>query len=108
MTTQPYGAPRYRGGDAADELTALDRRITDALAAVRRARAAVEHSPNSSSLSGADLAERTLDALLDHRCRLVLRRPDRALAGVSAPRSASPGGESRRLRPGDRDRGATA
>ncbi|HLM04347.1 MAG TPA: hypothetical protein VK402_04045 [Blastococcus sp.] len=68
-----------------DELAVLDRRITDALAAVRRARAAVEHSTNSTSLLRADLAEHTLDGLLDQRSRAVLERRDMALAGASAP-----------------------
>jgi hypothetical protein len=51
----------------ADELAVLDRCITDALATVRRARAAVERSTNSTSLLRAEVAERTLDGLLDQR-----------------------------------------
>jgi hypothetical protein len=51
----------------ADELRNLDRRITDALNALRCARAVVEHSPNSTTRWHEDMAERTLNGLLDQR-----------------------------------------
>jgi hypothetical protein len=69
----------------AEELTVLDRRITDALAAVRRARAAAEHSTNSVSLLRAELAENELDGLLDQRRRVVLDPRDVALVGARPP-----------------------
>jgi hypothetical protein len=54
-----------------DDLAQLDRRITDALTALRRARDVNGHSPTSESLWQESLAECTLNGLLDRRrlCR---------------------------------------
>jgi hypothetical protein len=68
-----------------DELAVLDGLITDALSALRRARAAVEHSTNSTSLWHADMAECTLNGLLDRRRRAVVDGLDMALAGGRGP-----------------------
>jgi hypothetical protein len=80
----------------ADELTVLDHRITDALAALRRAREAVEHSDNSASRWRAEMAECALDGLLDRRLRAGRDRrlPDhRELAPATArERNTAPSG----------------
>ena len=70
-----------------DGLAILDRRITDALAALRCARAAVDHSSNNRTRWHQDLAERTLNGLLDQRLRAQLTEHADALAGatVGAP-----------------------
>jgi hypothetical protein len=68
-----------------DDLMLLDRRITDALAALRHARAAVEHSTNSASVMRANIAECTLNALLDQRRRAGSDHRDMALAGGRGP-----------------------
>jgi hypothetical protein len=52
-----------------DELTSLDRSITDALNALRCARAVAEHSANSTTRWHEDMAERRLNGLLDQRLR---------------------------------------
>jgi len=67
----------------ADELESLDRRITDALNALRCARAVVEHSANSTTRWHEDMAERTLNGLLDQRPRTAPSPEGRALAGAT-------------------------
>ena len=52
-----------------DMLADLDRRITDALSALRCARAVVGHSANSTTRWHQDMAERRLNGLLDQRPR---------------------------------------
>jgi hypothetical protein len=69
----------------ADELAVLDRGITAALVALRRARAALEHSPNSTAVMRADMAESTLDGLLDQRWLAVLGARGTAPSELSAP-----------------------
>ena len=66
-----------------DELADLDRRITDALATLRRARAVVEHSANSSTRWREEIAERTLDGLLDQRSRASSDGRAMAMAGAT-------------------------
>ena len=66
-----------------DELAILDRRITDALAALRCARAAVEHSANSATRWHEDVAERTLNGLLDQRLRAQMKDRANVLAGAT-------------------------
>ena len=71
----------------ADELANLDRRITDALAALRRARAVVEHSANGTTQWQQDVAERSLNGLLDQRYRTAMNERPKMLAGAAvAPR----------------------
>jgi hypothetical protein len=67
----------------ADQLAVLDRRITEALAALRRARGAAEHPGDTIPLSNEDMAERRLNGLLDQRGRVVLEQRETALAGAS-------------------------
>jgi hypothetical protein len=64
----------------ADELVDLDRRITEALDALRCARAVVEHSANSTTRWHEDMAERRLNGLLDHRPQAQLREHATMLA----------------------------
>ena len=66
-----------------DGLAILDRRITDALAALRCARAAVEHSANSTTRWHEDQAERTLNGLLDQRLRAQMQDHASVLAGAT-------------------------
>ena len=66
-----------------DELAIIDRRITDALAALRCARAAVEHSANNTTRWHQDLAERTLNGLLDQRLRAQMKDHADVLAGAT-------------------------
>lgn len=66
-----------------DELPIIDRRITDALAALRCARAAVERSANNATRWHVDLAERTLNGLLDQRLRAQLTDQADLLAGAT-------------------------
>jgi hypothetical protein len=71
-----------------DEQASLARRITDALASVRCARAVVEHSANSTTRRQEDMAERTLNALLDQLRRAEPDRRAMAMAGtVPGPRT---------------------
>ena len=66
----------------------LGRRITEALAALRCARAVVEHSANSTTRGQEEMAERTLNALLDQLPRAESNSRAMALAGaVPAPRT---------------------
>ena len=65
-----------------DVLTILDRRITDALAALRYARAVVAHSANTTTRGHEESAERTLNGLLDQRHRV--QEDAAALAGAPA------------------------
>jgi hypothetical protein len=64
----------------ADELVNLDRRITEALNALRCARTVVEHSPNSTTRWHEDMAERRLNGLLDQRPHAQLREHATMLA----------------------------
>jgi hypothetical protein len=64
-----------------DDLAELDRRITDALTALRRARDVSGQSPTSESLWEEALAECTLNGLLDRRQLCRLRHQARAVAG---------------------------
>jgi hypothetical protein len=64
-------------------LAIIDRRITDALAALRCARAAVEHSANSATRWHEDVAERTLNGLLDQRLRAQMKDRANVLAGAA-------------------------
>ena len=65
-----------------DELASLDRRITEALAALRCARAVAERSANSATRWHEDMAERTLNGFLDQRHRVELDQRAMALAGA--------------------------
>ena len=65
----------------ADELAELDRRITEALRALRRARALGERAPTAETRWHEALAERTLDQLLDRRPLCQMRQQARLLAG---------------------------
>jgi hypothetical protein len=64
----------------AEELGDLDRRITDALSALRCARAIVARSANSTTRWHEDMAERRLNGLLERR----LRSGAGALTGATA------------------------
>ena len=68
----------------ADELAVLDRRITEALAALRCARELAGHSADSSTRWEEDMAERTLDRLLDRRPRVQLDEQADVLARATA------------------------
>ena len=70
--------------DMADDLADLDRRITDAMTALRRARAVVQHSADGEARWHEEMAERTLNGLLDRRPRSGTseQRPT-ALAGAT-------------------------
>ena len=63
-----------------DELASLDRSITEALTALRCARAVVEHSANSTTRWHEDMAERRLNGLLDQRPRAQMNEDARMLA----------------------------
>jgi hypothetical protein len=65
----------------ADDLARLDRRIADALTALRCARAVAQHSANSKTRWHEEMAELTLDGLLDQRPRYELNEQAKALAG---------------------------
>jgi hypothetical protein len=66
-----------------DDLAILDRRITDALAALRCARVVVERSANSTTRWHEDMAERVLNGLLDQRPRVQMREHADALSGAN-------------------------
>jgi hypothetical protein len=71
----------------ADDLADLDRRITDAMTALRRARAVAQHSANSEALWHEEMAERRLNGLLDQRYRSAMNERPKTLAGAAvAPR----------------------
>jgi hypothetical protein len=70
----------------ADDLADLDRRIIDAMAALRSARAVVRHSPNSETQWHEEMAERTLNGLLDRRPRTGVDGRPTALAGATVLR----------------------
>jgi hypothetical protein len=74
----------------AEELALLDRRITEALAALRRARTMVGESANSTTGGREDMAERVLDRLLDQRSRAQLRAHADGLAGTAAGPAGRP------------------
>ena len=63
-----------------DQLANLDRSIADALNALRCARAVVEHSANSTTRWHEDMAERTLNGLLDQRPRAQMNEHAKLLA----------------------------
>ena len=67
----------------ANELVKLDRRITEALNALRCARAVVEHSANSTTRWHEDMAERTLNELLDQRHHARMSEHSPVLAGAT-------------------------
>jgi hypothetical protein len=70
-----------------DDLADLDRRITEAMTALRCARAIAQHSANSKTLWHEEMAERTLNGLLDRRPRSTMNERPKTLAGaVVAPR----------------------
>ena len=79
--------PRWES-DMTDELASLDRSITDALNALRCARAVAEHSANSATRWHEDMAERRLNGLLDQRPRAQMdehaKLPARATVGASS------------------------
>jgi hypothetical protein len=71
-----------------DEQANLARRITDALASLRCARAVVEHSANSMTRRQEDMAERALNSLLDQLPRAEPNRRAMVMAGtVPGPRT---------------------
>jgi hypothetical protein len=59
-----------------EDLAALDRSITDALGALRRARASAERATTSTTRWQQDIAERRLDCLLARRSRYGARTPE--------------------------------
>jgi hypothetical protein len=67
----------------ADDLTDLDRRIIDAMAALRYARAVVRHSDDSNTRWNEEMAERTLNGLLDQRPRSERNERPTASAGAT-------------------------
>jgi hypothetical protein len=74
----------------ADDLADFDRRITDAMAALRCARVVVQHSANSTTRWHEEMAERTLNGLLDQRPRSEMSERPKVLAGATvAPRPHS-------------------
>jgi hypothetical protein len=77
--------------DMADDLADLDRRITDAMTALRRARAVAQHSANGQTRWHEEMAERTLNGLLDRRPRSGMsEQRSKTLAGATvAPRPHS-------------------
>jgi hypothetical protein len=71
----------------ADGLADLDRRITEAMTALRCARAVAQHSANSTTLWQEEMAERTLNGLLDQRPRSAVDERTRPRAWATlAPR----------------------
>ena len=64
-----------------DDLGDLDRRIVEALAVLRGARARTVRSPSSEARWRETLAERALDDLLDRRPLCQMRQQARSLAG---------------------------
>jgi hypothetical protein len=64
----------------ADELAVLDRRIAEAMVALRRARALSQHSANSETRWNEEMAERTLNGLLDRRSRHQIGERAKAMA----------------------------
>jgi hypothetical protein len=66
-----------------DDLADLDRRITDAMTALRCARAVAQRSANSKTLWHEEMAERTLNGLLDQRPRSGTDERPKALAGAT-------------------------
>ena len=67
-----------------DDLADFDRRITDALGVLRRARVLVVRAPTAETRWREALAERTLDRLLDRRPLCQMREQARLLAGDGA------------------------
>jgi hypothetical protein len=64
-----------------DDLADLDRRITDAMTALRCARAVAQHSANSNTPWHEEMAERTLNGLLDQRPRSAMDERPKTLQG---------------------------
>jgi hypothetical protein len=79
--------PRWES-DMTDELASLDRSITDALSALRCARAVVEHSANSATRWHEDMAERRLNGLLDQRSRAQIDDHAKLLARATVGASS--------------------
>jgi hypothetical protein len=67
-----------------DDLAVLDRRIADAMAALRGARAVAQRVASSTTRWHEEMAERRLDDLLDHRHHREIARQAQALAGTTA------------------------
>jgi hypothetical protein len=68
----------------ADDLADLDRRIADAMAALRCARAVAQRVASSTTRWHEEMAERRLDDLLDHRHHCQIAQRAHALAGATA------------------------
>jgi hypothetical protein len=64
-----------------DDLADLDRRITDAMTALRCARAVAQHSANSNTPWHEEMAERTLNGLLDQRPGSAMGERPKTLQG---------------------------
>ena len=67
----------------ADDLASLDHRIADAMTALRCARAKTLHSANSETRWQEEMAERTLNGLLERRPRCQIAEQAKALAEVT-------------------------
>lgn len=81
-SSRPWLAPLPES-DMADDLADLDRRIADAMAALRRARAATQRVAVSTTRWHEEVAERRLNDLLDQRPRCQIAQQARVLAGAS-------------------------
>jgi len=67
-----------------DDLAVLDRHITEALAALRCARAVAQRSANSTTRWREEMAERALNGLLDQRPRGRRTAEAAVLAGAGS------------------------
>jgi len=67
-----------------NDLADLDRRITDALAALRSARAVALRVATRTTRWHEEMAERRLDELLDQRPHCQIAQQAQALAGATA------------------------
>jgi hypothetical protein len=74
----------------ADDLANLDRRIADAMAALRGARATAQRFDSGTTRWREELAERRLNDLLDQRHHCQIAQQAQALAGVTAVSRPSP------------------
>ena len=72
------------GDDLGDGLADLDRRIPEAMATLRRARAARQRVAVSTTRWHEEMAERRLNDLLDRRHRYQIAQQAQALAGATA------------------------
>jgi hypothetical protein len=70
--------------DMADDLANLDRRIAEAMATLRSARAATQRVAVSTTRWHEEMAERRLNDLLDRRHRCQIAQQAQALAGATA------------------------